>query len=109
MTWLTAMGYGLAEVLSWPGILIPVLGTLLAMITSFLPGIGNASLAALLLGLTADWSSEAVLMLFGAVTGGATFMGSVTAILFNIPGSASSTPSLLDGYPMNRNGLLSAQ
>jgi putative tricarboxylic transport membrane protein len=104
MSWLGIVGTGFGEVFSWPAILIPVAGTLLAMVTAFLPGIGNASLAAVLLVMTADWSNEAVLMLFGALTGGATFMGSVTAILFNIPGSASSAPSLLDGFPMNRNG-----
>lgn len=105
MIWLDALVAGASGVFSWPGILIPVAGTLLAMITAFLPGVGNTSLAALLLVLTIGWDSESVLLLFGAITGGATFMGSITAILFNIPGSVSSTPTLLDGYPMGQRGL----
>lgn len=36
---------GLAHVFSWPGILIPTAGTLLAMVASFVPGLGNASLS----------------------------------------------------------------
>jgi TctA family transporter len=32
-------------------------------------------------------------------------MGSITAILFNIPGSVSSTPALLEGYPLSQRGL----
>ncbi len=104
MPYLEAFQLGVVGVFSWPGILIPVAGTLLAMITSFLPGIGGTSLAAFLLVITMDWDRESVLLLFGAITGGATFMGSITAILFNIPGSVSSTPTLLDGYPMGRNG-----
>ena len=54
--------------------------------------------------LTIGWDNESVLLLFGAMTGGATFMGSITAILFNIPGSISSAPTLLDGYPLGRQG-----
>ena len=44
------------------------------------------------------------MLLFGAFVGGATFMGSVTAILFNVPGTAPSAATMLDGYPMARNG-----
>lgn len=104
MPYIDALGFGISGVFSWPGILIPIGGTLLAMITSFLPGVGSTSLAALLLVLTFNWDRESVLLLFGAITGGATFMGSITAILFNIPGGASSTPTLLDGYPLGKQG-----
>lgn len=96
---------GLSNVFSWPGILIPVAGTLLAMVASFLPGLGNASVAVLAMVMTLHWEPTSVLLLFGALTGGATFMGSITAILFNIPGSVSSTPALLEGYPLSRRGL----
>lgn len=95
---------GLSHVFSWPGVLIPVAGTLLSMVVSFLPGIGSASLMAVMLVLTLSWEPESVLLLFGALTGGATFMGSITAILFNIPGSAPSAAVLLDGYPLGRQG-----
>jgi len=104
MTYFEALISGAGGVFAWPGILIPVAGTLIAMVTSFLPGIGSTSLAALLLVLTMNWDRESVLLLFGALTGGATFMGSITAILFNIPGGVSSTPTLLDGYPLARLG-----
>ncbi|WP_048439958.1 tripartite tricarboxylate transporter permease [Caenimonas sp. SL110] len=105
MSWSEAFLAGAGNVFSWPGILIPVAGTLLAMVTSFLPGIGNASLAVLVLVATMSWDPVSALLMFGALTGGATFMGSITAILFNIPGNVSSTPTLLDGHPMARQGL----
>jgi TctA family transporter len=104
MLWTDALLLGLFEVFSGPGILIIVLATLLAMAVSFLPGVGNASLAGLLLVVTIGWDQHSVLLLFGALTGGATFMGSITAILFNVPGNVSSTPTLLDGYPLARQG-----
>jgi len=101
---LAALGIGLQNVFSWPNFLIPVLGTALAMIVSFLPGIGAASLAAVMVVLTLHWDPVQVLLLFGALTGGATFMGSVTAILFGIPGNAASSVTLLDGHPMAHAG-----
>jgi TctA family transporter len=100
-----ALGTGLANLFAWPNIAIPVIGTLIAMVTSFLPGIGGVSLAAILLVATIHWDPVSVLLLFGALTGGATFMGSITAILFNIPGNAPSAAVLLDGHPMSRAGL----
>ncbi|TCP39983.1 tripartite tricarboxylate transporter permease [Rhodovulum marinum] len=101
---ITALGIGLQNVFSWPNVLIPVLGTVLAMTVSFLPGIGAASLAAVMVVLTLHWEPVQVLLLFGALTGGATFMGSVTAILFGIPGNAASSVTLLDGHPMAHAG-----
>lgn len=89
---------------AWPGILIPIAGTLLAMVVSFLPGIGSSSIMMLMLVLTLSWPVEWVLLLFGALTGGATFMGSITAILFNIPGGAPNAATLLDGYPLGQRG-----
>jgi putative tricarboxylic transport membrane protein len=104
MTWSESVLFGLGTVFSWPGILIPTAGTMIAMTTAFLPGIGTAGLATLLILLTAGWSPESALLLFGALTGGATFMGSVTAILFNVPGGAQNSATLLDGYPLAQRG-----
>jgi putative tricarboxylic transport membrane protein len=99
-----ALGIGLQTLFSWWGILIPLFGTLMAMVVSFLPGIGAASLAAVMVVATLDWSPEHVMLLFGALTGGATFMGSITSILFGIPGNAASSVTLIDGYPMAQAG-----
>jgi putative tricarboxylic transport membrane protein len=103
--YLLALAQGAGNVFSFPNILIPMLGTVIAMISAFLPGIGGTSLATLMLLLTLNWDPVQVLLLFGALTGGATYMGSITAILFNIPGNASSAAVLLDGHPMSRMGL----
>src|SRR3990167_5468322 len=65
----------------------------------------NDYLSALLLLLTLNWEPVQVLLLFGALTGGATYMGSITAILFNIPGNASSAAAMIDGHAMARLGL----
>lgn len=105
MTYFETLSEGLGNVFSFPNILIPALGTALSMISSFLPGIGGSSVAALMILVTVTWDPVSVLLLFGAMTGGATFMGSVTAILFNIPGNSSAAAAMLDGHPLTRKGL----
>ncbi|MCI0487451.1 MAG: tripartite tricarboxylate transporter permease [Blastocatellia bacterium] len=95
---------GLELVLSWPNILYPVTGTLLSMMFAFLPGLSGVTLMALAISFTFAWDPLPVILLFGAFVGGATFMGSVTAILFNIPGTAPSAATMIDGYPMACQG-----
>ena len=101
---LQAAWEGFVLVFSWPNILYPIAGTLLAMIVAFLPGIGGATLMALVIPFTFNWDPLQIMLLFGALVGGATFMGSITAILFNIPGTSASAATLLDGYPMAQQG-----
>jgi TctA family transporter len=101
---LDAAWQGLVLVLSWPYILYPVAGTLLAMVFAASPGLNSSSLMALAIPVTYAWDPLAVMLLFGSFVGGATFMGSVTAILFNIPGKAQNAVTLLDGYPMTERG-----
>ena len=90
---------------SWPYILYPIVGTLLAMLFSGLPGVGGATLMALALPFTYGMEPRAAMLLFGAFVAGATFMGSVGAILLGIPGKASNAATVLDGHPMARQGL----
>lgn len=95
---------GLLIVFSWPNIVYPVAGTLLAMLFAFLPGITGVTLMALAIPWTFAWDTVPTVLLFGSLVGGATFMGSITAILFNIPGTAPNAATMLDGYPMAQQG-----
>ncbi|MFO7957782.1 MAG: tripartite tricarboxylate transporter permease [Candidatus Brocadiia bacterium] len=95
---------GLLLVFSWPNILYPVVGTLLTMGFAFMPGLGGTTLMALLIPLTFNWEPLPTVLLFGALMGGSTFMGSVTAILFNVPGATPNAATMLDGHPMARQG-----
>lgn len=96
--------HGLLLVFSWPNIVYPVVGTLLAMVFAFIPGLSGVTLMALAISFTVTWDVLPVMLLFGAFLGGATFMGSVTAILFNIPGTAPSAATMIDGHPMAQQG-----
>lgn len=101
---LDAAAQGFHMVFSWPNILYPTAATLLAMLFAFLPGVGSVTLMALAISLTFSWDPLHVMLIFGAFTGGATFMGSITAILFNIPGTAPSAATMIDGHPMAQQG-----
>jgi len=91
-------------VFSWPFILYPLGATVLAMVFSASPGLNSSTLMALAIPLTLTWDPLHLMLIFGAFVGGATFMGSVTAILFNIPGKTQNAVTLLDGYPMTVQG-----
>jgi putative tricarboxylic transport membrane protein len=95
---------GFLLVFSWPNIIYPIIGTLLAMVFAFIPGISGFTLMALAISFTLHWEPLPIMLIFGAFVGGATFMGSVTAILFNIPGTAPSTATMIDGHPMAQQG-----
>ena len=95
---------GLVLVLSWPNPIYLLLATIIAMAVAALPGIGTITLMALAVPLTFSWDLAPALVVFGALVGGGTFMGSATAILFNIPGTAPNAATAIDGYAMTRQG-----
>ena len=102
---LSAAWEGLTLVFAWPNILYPIAGTLLAMVVALLPGLTGAALMALTIPLTLSWDPLHIVLLYGALLGGATFMGSVTAILLNIPGTAPNAATVIDGYPLAQRGM----
>ena len=104
LDYLGEVSSALLLVIAWPNILYPVMGTFMAMVPAFLPGANGMTLMAILLPLTLSWDPLHVMLLYGALVGGATFMGSVTAILFNVPGGAPNAATLLDGHPMAMRG-----
>lgn len=96
--------HALGVVFMWPNPVYPILGMLLSMVFAVFPGLTGATLMALAIPLTAHWDPVPVMLIYGAFLGGATFMGSVTAILFNVPGRPSNAATLLDGHPMAQRG-----
>jgi putative tricarboxylic transport membrane protein len=68
------------------------------------PGLTGIVGVALLIPFTYAFAPEQSLLLLGGVYVGATFGGSISAILFNTPGSPEAACTALDGYPMARRG-----
>lgn len=79
-------------------------GVLLGLLMGALPGLGGPVALALLIPLTYPLGVNVSIMILSATLGGVAFGGSVTAILFNTPGDAPNAATLLDGYPLAKQG-----
>jgi len=80
------------------------LGVLLGTVIGILPGIGPLATISMLLPLTFGMSPVTSLIMLSGIFYGAQYGGSTTAILVNLPGEASSTVTMIDGYQMARRG-----
>jgi putative tricarboxylic transport membrane protein len=79
-------------------------GTFIGLVFGSIPGLTFTVALALVLPLTfAMQPTPAIALLLGTYIGGMTG-GSVSAILLGIPGTPSAAATVLDGYPMTRNG-----
>src|SRR5205085_8171277 len=81
-----------------------LVGVILGILVGVLPGLGAPNGVSLLLPLTFAMQPVSAIILLSSMYWGALFGGSVTSILFNIPGEPSSVATTFDGYPMARGG-----
>ena len=84
--------------------LIVVVGVVLGIIIGALPGLGTAAGVAILIPVTFWMDPAQAIAMLGAVYAAGTCGGSITSILFRIPGEAQSAATLFDGFPMARQG-----
>ncbi|TAJ39169.1 MAG: tripartite tricarboxylate transporter permease, partial [Reyranella sp.] len=77
-----------------------LLGTLIGV----LPGIGPVATIAMLLPITFHLPPTASLIMLAGIYYGASYGGSTTSILVNLPGESASVVTCLDGYQMARKG-----
>ena len=97
-----ALGFSVA--FSPNALLICLIGVTLGTVIGILPGIGPIAGVSLLLPVTFHLgATEAIIMLAG-IYYGAQYGGSTSAILLNLPGTASSSVACLDGYPLAKKG-----
>ncbi len=85
-------------------LLMMVIGVLIGMVVGVLPGIGGVQTMVLMLPFTWKMDIIPALSLLLSIYGTAKVGGSLTAILFNIPGDNPNAVTLIDGYPMAKNG-----
>ena len=81
-----------------------LLATLLGVIMGMLPGLGGIVTLALLIPITFNMDPMVAFMLLVAANGDTSQGGAVTAVLMNVPEKASNTATLLDDYPLARQG-----
>jgi putative tricarboxylic transport membrane protein len=97
-----ALGFGVA--LTPINLLYAFIGTLVGTLIGVLPGIGPVATIAMLLPATYGLPPVTALIMLAGIYYGASYGGSTTAILVNLPGEMSSVITVLDGHQMARQG-----
>lgn len=77
---------------------------LLGIMFGALPGLTSTLGVALLTAITYGMSAESAMVCLLAIYVGGTYGGSYSSILINIPGTAASAATALDGYPLALKG-----
>jgi putative tricarboxylic transport membrane protein len=95
---------GISVALQPYNFLIAMIGLILGVIVGVLPGLGGANGVAILIPLTVAMNPIAGIILLASIYWGALYGGSITSILFNIPGEPWSVATTFDGYPMAKKG-----
>lgn len=98
---LTASQYMLSHPLTFVFIAV---GMIWGIAFGALPGLTGVVGVALLIPFTFGFGPIEGLLLLGSVYVGSTFGGSISAILFNTPGSPEAACTGLDGYPLAKRG-----
>jgi putative tricarboxylic transport membrane protein len=96
------MGFSIS--LSGMNLLFCLIGVILGTIAGILPGLGPAATIALLLPLTFKMHVTSAIIMLAGIYYGVAYGGTLTSVLVNIPGEASTVVTCLDGYQMARKG-----
>ena len=87
----------------WPLTLLAI-GTLIGLVFGVVPGIGGTTAIALLTPVTVGMQPFEAIILMAGVMAATPTSGAVTAILINTPGTAPNAATVLDGYPLAKQG-----
>ncbi len=95
---------GFATAAQPANLLYCLIGALIGTLIGVLPGLGPVATVAMLLPVTFYLEPVSALIMLAGIYYGASYGGSTTAILVNLPGENSSVVTCLDGYQMARQG-----
>jgi TctA family transporter len=95
---------GFKVALSVQNLIYCLIGCFLGTLIGVLPGIGPVATIAMLLPITFNLPPTPALIMLAGIYYGASYGGSTTAILVNLPGESSSVVTCIDGYKMGQQG-----
>lgn len=99
-----ALSTGFSHVFQPFDLLVLLIGLVIGMAVSIMPGLGLVMGVVLALPFTYRMSIEPSIILLTAIYFAGTYGGCFTAILYRIPGEPMDVPLLWDGYSMARQG-----
>jgi putative tricarboxylic transport membrane protein len=85
-------------------ILVLLAGAVIGLIVGIIPAISSLFILPLLLPFAFYLPADLMLILFAGICATNFIGGSITSILFNIPGTSPNAATMLDGYPMTLKG-----
>ena len=97
-----ALGFSIA--VTPVNLLYAFVGCVVGTLIGVLPGIGPVATIAMLLPVTYGLEPVTALIMLAGIYYGASYGGSTTAILVNLPGEMSSVVTVIDGHQMARQG-----
>lgn len=95
---------GFATVFTGYYLMMCLAGVLMGQVIGALPGIGPSAAIALLLPLTLGGDATGTLIMFAGLYAGSQYGGTLTAVLLNVPGEASSVMTAVDGHQLALQG-----
>lgn len=95
---------GFSISLSATNLLYCLMGVTIGTVVGLLPGLGPVSSIALLLPLTYKIDVLPAVIMLAGIYYGVQYGGTITSVLVNIPGEASTVITCLDGHQMARKG-----
>ena len=101
---LQQLGSGFAAALTPQNVLFAVIGCFLGNLVGLLPGIGPAGGMAMLLPITSQLPTAGAIIMLAGIYYGSQYGGTITSVLMNIPGEASTVVTCFDGFPMAKKG-----
>lgn len=104
MDTLHLLSQGVAQIVSQGYLPMLVIGLLVGMAVSVMPGLGIVMGIVLALPFTYSMKIEPSIIMLTAIYMSGTYAGCFTAILYRIPGEPNDIPILWDGYQMSRKG-----
>lgn len=93
-----------AMFLSFANIAAVVAGVVLGVFVGAIPGLSGTMAVALALPFTFYLEPATAILLLVGIYKGSIYGGSIPAVLLNTPGTPSASCTLLDGYPLARQG-----
>lgn len=104
MELISALGEGLLDALIWPNIAYIFGGVVMGLILGIIPGLGGIIGLSLLLPLTFTLDIGPALAMMIALLAVTTTSDTIPAVLLGVPGTSAAAATVVDGYPMARQG-----
>jgi len=104
MELLNNLSIGLETAITLTNLGYCLIGVILGTAVGVLPGLGPIATIAMLLPATFGLPPVSALIMLAGIYYGASYGGSTTAILVNLPGESSSVVTAIDGHEMARKG-----